>query len=116
MAEVIEGQQSIEEHQLGVRHGQVVFGEVADIFQLANHIVSEVSNGSRGKRRQARHRGGTMFPQEVLHHLKDVVGQDLAAAAAGDFDLPAPSFDQHVRADAKEGVASDLLSAFDRFQ
>jgi hypothetical protein len=52
VAQMIEGQQPIEEHELGVRTGKVVFSVFTNVFQLADDVISEVSDGSGSKWRQ----------------------------------------------------------------
>ena len=66
MTQVIEGQQAIEEHQYRQSGREVIFGVLADIFQLPHRVVGKVSDRAGGERRQARVRGGTMLPQQLL--------------------------------------------------
>ena len=54
MAQVIERQQAIEEHQHTIRQRKVVLGVLANFLQLANRVVSEIADGSGSEWRQAR--------------------------------------------------------------
>ena len=85
---MIERQQPVEEHQLGVGQLQIILRMLADLFQLPHHVVGKISNRSRGERRQSRHARRAMLAQQPLHHLKNVFLHYFAPAPALDLNLP----------------------------
>ncbi len=73
MAQVIEGQQTVKEHQLRIGQSQIVFARAPDVFQLPDHVVGEVSDSAGGERRQA----GARLPDDAarnssLTHLENI--------------------------------------------
>ncbi len=92
MPQVIKGQQPIEEHQLGVGQRQVIFRMLANLFQLADHVVGKVSDRARGEWRQSRNAGGPVLPQQSLHHLENVVLHHFAPASALNLDRSLAGF------------------------
>ena len=116
VAQMIKGQQPVEEHQLAIRQREVVLGVLANLFQLAHHIVGKIANGPGSERRQPRHRGRLMLAQQFLHHLKHVALAMLPPPAAFDLDGRLPRPQPHVGPRSQERVAADLLAALDRLQ
>ena len=53
VAEVIEGQQSVEEHQFAIWQREIVLGMFANRFHLANHVVRKIADRSGSEWRQA---------------------------------------------------------------
>ncbi len=51
VAQVIESQHAIEEHQHAIGQGKIVFRVVADSFQLANRVICEIANRPSSERR-----------------------------------------------------------------
>ena len=72
VAQVIEGQQAVEEHQYAVGQGKIIFGMFADIFQLPHCVIGEVAHRACGEGRQPGHSGGAMLPQQFLDDLDRV--------------------------------------------
>src|SRR5215831_3840766 len=88
----------------------------SDVFQLADYVVCEISNGTCHERRKTRDACRAMLPQQLLCHAKDVVGYALTPAAPLDRNLALNALHPHVRSDSKEGVAPNLLTSFNRLQ
>ena len=116
VAQVIERQQAVEEHQHAIGQREIVFGMLADIFQLPDHVVSEISDGARGKRRQPGHSRRTMLPQQFLHDLNRASLTLFLLLAALHYDLAAPRPHLHIGTRSQKRVASDLLAALHRLQ
>jgi hypothetical protein len=116
MTQVIECQEPVEEHQLGVRKRQVILRVLPDVFQQSNHIVSEVSNGARHKRGQSRHSRRMMLLQQSLHHLKDVGFDDLTLASTLDLNFAMTRPNPHVGIGPQKRVAANLLAALHGLQ
>ncbi len=114
--QVIKCEQTIEKHQFRVRQAQVIFGVVADSFQLSDDVVGEVSDRSRSERRQSGNGCGMMLAQQSLDDLENIVPHDLALAAALNLNGSLSRSHSHVRTRAKKGVASDLLATLDGFE
>ena len=74
VAQVIEGEDTIEEHQDTVGDIKIVFGVVADIFQLANDVIGAIADGSGGEGREAFNLGGPMLVEKFLDDLEDAGG------------------------------------------
>ena len=85
---------------------------VADVLELADNVVSEISHRPRGEWGYARYDRRTMLTQQFLDHLKDISVTPLAAPASLDLDGFAASANPHVRPHAEEGVAANLLGRF----
>ncbi len=75
MAEVIEGEQAVEEHQDAIGNGQVVLRMFADVFQVADDIVSKVADGASGEGREAGDRSWTMLAQLFLQDFEYISGE-----------------------------------------
>ncbi len=116
VSQMIERQQSIEKHEFGVGQVQIILRVLAYFFQLPNHVVSKISNGSRREWRQSLYARGTMFAQQALHHLKNIFLHNLAPASALNLDRPLASLHSHVRSRTQECVTADLLAALYRLQ
>src|SRR2546421_195973 len=116
MTQVIEDQDAVEEHQYAVRDVKIIFGVRADLLQLAHNVVRTVSDRSCCKWRQAFHDSGTVRAKQFLDRFENVAGASFDFATTLDFDLRAARFEAQKRTHAEKGVASNLFSAFDRFQ
>src|SRR5271170_6579119 len=65
MPQVIEGQQAIEEHQHTIRQRKIVLGVFTDSFQLANRVISEITNCAGGERWQPGDCRRAMLPEQL---------------------------------------------------
>ena len=128
VAEMIEGENAIEEHEDTVGDVEIVFSMLANFFELANDVVGAVADGSGGERRKAFDVGGTVLMEEFLDDLEDAggAGFDLgdAGGALGGFiacdagiamegNLVTARLQAQEGANAEERVAADFFSAFD---
>ena len=117
MAQMIESQQAIEEHQHAIGQRQIVLGVLADFFQLANGVVGEIADGASGERWQARKGRRTMLagatPSRWVERCPCGCSRALAALQ---HDILATGSHLQVRTRSQERVAADLLSALDGFQ
>src|ERR1700674_874353 len=116
MAKMVKRQKPVEEHKVGIRKREIILRVVADVLELADNVVREISHRPRGERGYARHDRRTMLTQQFLDHLKDVPFTPLAAPATLDHDGFAAGANPHVRPHSKEGVATDLLTPLGRLQ
>ena len=116
VAQVIERQQAIEEHQHAIGQREIVLGMLADIFQLPHHVIREVADGARGERRQSGHGRGTMLPQQFLDDLDRASLALFLLLAALHHDVVAPRPHLHVGTRSQKRVASNLLAALHRLE
>jgi hypothetical protein len=89
---------------------------LTNVFQLADHVIGEVSDRSGSERRQPRNGCRAVLAQQTLDDLKDVAVNRLTLAATRNLDFPLGGPYPHVWRGPEEGVPSDLLAAFDRLQ
>ena len=61
VAQVVKGQQAIEEHQFTIRQREIVFRPLANIFQLPHYVVGKITDRSGGEWRQSGHQGRLVF-------------------------------------------------------
>ena len=66
MVQVIESQEAIEEHQHTIRQGKIILGLLANFLQLADGVISKISNSPGGERWQASDRRRTMLPEQLF--------------------------------------------------
>jgi len=83
VAEVIEGEDAIKEHEDAVGDVEVVFGVVAYVLQLADYVVGAIANGSGGEGREALDLGGTVLVEEFLDDLENIGGTGFDFGDAG---------------------------------
>ena len=114
--EVIESQQTIKEHQFRIGNGEVIFRMFADVLQLTNHVIGEISNAAGGKRWQSGNVCRTVFAEKAFEGRKNILGDDFALPSTFNLDFAVISLNPHVGGSAKEGVSPDLLTAFHRLQ
>ena len=74
MAQVIEGEHAVEEHEDAVGDVEVVLGVVSDVFEAAHDVIGAIADRSGGERRKAFHVRGAMLLQESLDDVEDVSG------------------------------------------
>ena len=74
VAEVIEGEDAVEEHQDAVGDVEVVFGAVADVFELADDVVGTIANGSGGEGRQTFDLRRPVLAKQCLDDFEDAGG------------------------------------------
>ena len=116
VAQVIEGQQPVEEHQHAIGKRKIVLGVLADIFQLPHRVIGEIAHRARGEWRQPGHDRGTMLPQQFLDHLNRAALALFLLLAALHHNVPALGPHLHVRTRSQKGVAADLLAALHGLQ
>jgi hypothetical protein len=116
VAQVIEGQQAIEEHQHAVGQQKIVLRLLADILQLPDCVVGEIPHRACGEWRQSRHDRRTMLAQQFLNHLDGAARASFLAFAALHHDVSALRSHLHVRAGSQKGVAANLLATLHRLQ
>ena len=115
VAQVIERQQPVKEHQPAIGKMQIVFGVIADLLQLANDIVGTETHRACSKRWQAGHHCRTMLLQKFLCSLENVPPPHFAfVLALGAFDckLIATRVQLHVRPRSQKCIATDLFTTF----
>ncbi len=74
LANVVEGENLVEEHEVGVRDVKLVSGESRQLLDLANDVVGEVADGAGGEGRQAGQAGGGVAASADLELGEDVAG------------------------------------------
>ena len=116
VAQVVKGQQAVEEHQFTIRQRKIVFRMLADLFQLPHYVVGKITNRSGGERRQAGDRGRLVLAQQQLYELEHVSFVPFAVPSAFNLDGRTPRPQAHVRPRSQKRVAADLLAALDRLQ
>ncbi len=116
VAQVIEGQQPVEEHQDAIGQREIILGVFADVFQLPHRVIREVAHRARRKRRQPGHGRGTMLPQQFLDDLDRAALALLRLLAALDHDVLAPRPHLHVGTRSQKRVAADLLAPLHRLE
>ncbi len=85
MAQVIEGEDAIEEHEDAVGNMEVVLGAVADVFELANDVIGAIADGSGGEGRKTFDLGGTVLVEEFLDDVEYAGGASFDFGEAGGF-------------------------------
>jgi hypothetical protein len=116
VAQVIKGQQPVEEHQFAIRQREIVLGMFANFFQLPDHVVRKIADRPGSERRQTGNQCRLVLAQQLLHDLKDVALPPLALPSAFNLDGRTPRPHPHVRPRTQERVTADLLAALDRLQ
>ena len=121
MSQVIEGQQSVEEHQLRIGQRQIILRVLADLLHLPHHVVGKVPNRARCEWRQPRDASRALLPQQPLQHLENIFVTLLDSARSG--ELPSLNLhssaggpNPHIRSHAQKRIAPNLLAAFHRLQ
>ncbi len=87
VAQMVESENAVEEHQHTVGHIEVIGGVFADIFQPPHNVIGAVADRPRGKRRQTLNRCGTMLLQEFFDYRENISGTFLDFAATFDCDF-----------------------------
>src|SRR5215467_15280572 len=113
---MVERQDAIEEHQHAIGYVEISSCVRTDIFQLANSVVSKVSDGPGRERREARNDRRLMFFQQLLHYWKDRAGSRLNLSAAPDLHLLAVRAQNHEGPRSQEGVSPQLFPALHRLE
>src|SRR5277367_4424923 len=114
--EMIKGQQAIKEHHGAIGKMKIVFGVIADFFQLPDTIVSKVTYCARSKRGQSRNARRTVRLQKFFEDLHRPSLALFTALAARQDNLVASCLHLHVRAGTEKCIAANLLAALDGFQ
>ena len=109
---MIESQQPVKEHQRAVWKLQVIFGAVADILQLMDDVVGEVSNRAAGKRRQAGHNRGVMLAQQLLGDFNWISLAALRFLPANDCGFAPTGMELQIGVRSEKRVSSNLLASF----
>src|ERR1700722_2439099 len=71
VAQMIESEQPVKEHQFAIRQGQVIFCTLTDVFQLPYYIVRKIAYRSCSEGRQPGNYGWPMLTQQELYEFKD---------------------------------------------
>ena len=116
LADVVEGEDLVEEQQAGIGDAEFVGGLIGDALDQADRVVSEKADGSGGERRQAWQARGFVAAERVAQRGENVAFNMGGAAALGYGQRAATGDDALVRREADESVAAHLLAAFHRFQ
>src|SRR5579863_2115022 len=116
VAQVIEGQQPIEEHQHAIGQGKVVFRVITDSFQLADRVIGKISDSPSSERRQAGNGRRTMLPEQLFQHGQYAARALFASLAELQHNVFAAGSDLQIGTCAEERIASDLFAALDRLQ
>ena len=117
VAQVIEGEHAIEEHQHAIGNVEIVDGVLADVLQSAHDVVGAIADRAGCEWRQAFHGRGTMLLQEFFDDVENIsrAALDFVGRAAI-LMSSAARFEPQKRAHAEKRIASNFFSAFDRFQ
>ena len=116
VAQVVKGQQAVEEHQFAIGQREIVLSMFADFLQLPYYVVGKITYGPGGEWRQAGNRGWLVLAQQQLHELEHVSLVPFAVPSAFNFDGRTARSQAHIRPRSQEGVAADLFAALDRLQ
>src|SRR5580692_5590017 len=116
VAQVIESQQAIEEHQHAIGQGKIVFRVVTDSFQLADRVIRKVSDSPSSERRQAGDCRWPMLAEQLFDHGQYAALALFASLSALQDDVFASGSHLQIGTRSEERIASDLLSAFDGLQ
>jgi hypothetical protein len=116
MAQVIESQHAIEEHQHTIGQGKIVLGVLADSFQLANRVVGDVANGTGGETWQFRERRWMMLPEQLFQDWQHGTLALFARLTTFQQEILPTGPHLQVRTRPEERVAADLLAALDGFE
>ncbi len=79
---MVEGQHFIEEHQAGIRHAEIVFGQLGQTLDLPHHVIGKEADRARGKGRQPGDARGLMSRQQLLQQREDVALARIGACRA----------------------------------
>src|SRR5579885_1269735 len=116
MEQVIKHQKPVKEHEDAVGQVEIGAGMFADIFEMADGIIGEVSDRTGVKRRQAGKGCGAMLAKQSFQNLQDIAFASLDVPTSGDNHFIAGSPDFHIRLGTQEGVASDAFTSLYGFQ
>src|SRR5580658_7917237 len=116
MAQVIESQHAIEEHQHAIGQGKIVFRVVADSFQLADSVIRKISDSPSSERRQASDRRRTMLPEQLLQHGQYAARALFTSLSALRHGIFAAGPHLQIRTSSEERIASDLFATLDGLQ
>ncbi len=73
---MVEGEDFVEEHEAGVRHAEVVFGEGGQALDLADDVVGEEADGSGGEGWQGGEPRGVVAVEGIFEEGEDVAFED----------------------------------------
>ncbi len=116
LADMVEGEHLVKKQQAGVGNAELILCLRGQAFDLAHSVVSEKSNRSGGKRRQARQPCRFVPAQRVAQNGKNIAGHARGFLALRDGNLAAARHDPLKRGEPNEGITAHLLAALDRFQ
>ncbi len=100
VAQVVESENTVEEHQDAVGDVEVIGGVASDIFEATHDVVGAIAYGASGEWRQAFDCGGAMLLEKFLDYFEDISGALLELAASLDFDFGSAGFQAKEWADA----------------
>jgi hypothetical protein len=113
---MVEGNDRIKEHEDSVRHRPIAGVSIRDLLESANRVVTQITDGARGERRQLRVRHEVLRRDEALEGLERVRSRREPPSRAllndrGPFDRETA----HGSA-AQKGIASDRLPSRDALE
>ena len=113
---MVEGEDLVKEEQAGIGNAELVLGGFGQALNLANGVVGKVANCTGSKRREAEE-SRRLVPAECIAQDSEGVAFHVSRALAfSDAELATAGDDALVGLNADEGVAANLLAAFNRFQ
>ncbi len=116
MTNVVESNQAEVEHHDAIVEAHFVGAAGRNIFDQAHHVVSEIADRAADQRGQAGHADGTVAGREPAEKLDGIFGGTADAAAGLDGAIGATSAEDFFGIRSGEGVAGDVLAAFDAFE
>ncbi len=114
--QVIESQQTVEKHQAAIGQRKIIFGVLADLFQLPHGVIGKIAHRSRGERRNAGNRGRPMLSQKPLDDLRNVSLQPFLRLTPAYQHIAALRLHHHIRTRTEERIAANLLAPLHRLQ
>ena len=117
MAQVVEDEQRVAEHEHGVRQLEIVVGGRRQALHVTDHVVRKVPDGAALEARQTRHGHRLELAEQPAQGFERItVGEPLGAPAAPHGDPPVFRRQHRVGIAAEERVARPLLTALDRLE
>ncbi len=116
VAQMIEGQQPVVEGEDAIRKAYVILSAIRQPLELPHHVVGEITDAAGSKWRQSRQTSWTVLPQVLAQQIHHTTLMAPHRRTFTNRQLVATRGDHGSRLRAQEGIASDLLATFDRFQ
>ena len=118
MAQVVEDEQAVCEHEHGVRQLEVVLGPARQLLDVTNHVIGDVAHGPALEARQARDGHRLVSREEAPEGLEGAPRLDGLDAPVGVPYRHAAALgrEDHGRLGSQEGVARPFLASFHRLE